>query len=194
LDESNFITASMTTAMFLKAQKPGARVFVVGEGGLISALEEAGCQIVDHDADYVVVAKTLEFSFAYMKKASRLIDLGAKFIGTNPDIVDPMDDGNEPACGAILASIASATGKQPYIVGKPNALMMTLATRKLGVHPDDAVMIGDRMDTDIRGGMEAGMTTCLVLSGVSSQAEIDNFPYRPDHVFASVADIDPLRL
>lgn len=194
LEESNFITASMTTAMFLKAQHPGARVHVIGESGLSIALEEAGCQLVDRAADFVVVGKTVEFSFAHMKHAARLIDQGAKFIGTNPDIIDPMDDGNEPACGAILASIACATGKDPYIVGKPNALMMTLATRKLGLHPDDAIMIGDRMDTDIRGGMEAGMTTCLVLTGVSSRADIERFPYRPDHVFSSIAEIDPLAL
>ena len=192
LVEANFITASMTTAMFLQVQHPGARVHVIGESGLSIALEQAGCHLVDNAADYVVVGKTLEFNFAQMKLATRLIDQGAKFIGTNPDIIDPMDDGNEPACGAILASIACATGKTPYIVGKPNALMMTLATRKLGLHPDDAVMIGDRMDTDIRGGMEAGMTTCLVLTGVSSRADIEHFPYRPDYVFTSIAEIDPL--
>jgi NagD protein len=204
LEDGNFITSSMVTAMFVSNQKPGARVWMVGERGLRVALEEAGCQVAngadpgappEGPVDFVVVGKTVGFDFRQMKAASRLIEGGAKFIGTNPDKSDPMDDGNEPACGAVLASIAAATGRRPYVVGKPNALMMTLATRMLRVHPDDAVMIGDRMDTDILGGMEAGMTTVLVLSGATAdRSAIEAFPYRPDHVFNSVAEIDPLML
>lgn len=190
LSEDNFITSAMATAMFLRIQKPQAKVFVVGGGGLISELYKVGFSISETNPDYVVVSKTTSFGFEQMKKAVRLIDKGAKFIGTNPDMVDPMEDGNEPAAGTLLAAIAAATGKQPYIVGKPNALMMTLATRKLGVHPEDAVMIGDRMDTDIVGGMEAGMKTCLVMSGVTTPEMIDQFPYRPDYVFDNVGQID----
>ncbi|KPC55468.1 HAD-IIA family hydrolase [Amantichitinum ursilacus] len=190
LTEDNFITSAMATAMFLKNQKERATVYVVGGGGLINELYNVGYSISESNPDYVVVAKSTSFTFEQMKKAVRLIDGGAKFIGTNPDMIDPVEGGNEPAAGTILAAIAAATGKQPYIVGKPNALMMTLATRKLGVHPDNAVMVGDRMDTDIVGGMEAGMTTALVLSGVSTRESIEHFPYKPDHVFNNVGEID----
>ncbi|TJZ69004.1 HAD-IIA family hydrolase [Chitiniphilus eburneus] len=192
--EENFITSAMATAMFLRQQKERATVFVVGGGGLINELYNIGFSISESHPDYVVVSKTGNFSFETLKKAVRLIDGGAKFIGTNPDMIDPVEGGNEPAAGTLLAAISAATGKKPYIVGKPNALMMTLATRKLGVHPEDAVMVGDRMDTDIVGGMEAGMTTALVLSGVTTMDMIDHFPYKPNHVFDHVGQIDPAAL
>jgi NagD protein len=191
LTEQNFITSAMATAMFLKRQKPGATVFVVGGGGLINELYNVGFSISESNPDYVVVGKTQNFSFEMMKTAVRLIDGGARFIGTNPDMVDPTEHGDEPACGAILAAISAASGKQPYIVGKPNSLMMTLATQKLGVHAEDTLMIGDRMDTDILGGMQAGMKTCLVLSGVTDKAQVNEYPYAPDYIYGSVADIFP---
>jgi len=194
--EDNFITSAMATAMFLKSQTRNAHptAYVVGGGGLINELYNVGFSISESQPDYVVVSKTLNFGYEQLKKAVRLIDHGAKFIGTNPDMVDPVDGGYEPAAGTLLAAISAATGKTPYIVGKPNSLMMLLATRKLGVHPEDAVMIGDRMDTDIVGGMEAGMCTALVLSGVSTLESIKRFPYQPDHIFDSVADIYPSQL
>lgn len=192
LNESNFITAAMATAMFLKAQnrKPNPKAYVIGGGGLMNELYNVGFSISESNPDYVIVAKSTSFGYEQLKKAVRFIDAGAKFIGTNPDMIDPVEGGLEPAAGTILAAISAATGKKPYIVGKPNALMMTLATRKLGVHPDNAVMIGDRMDTDIVGGMEAGMTTALVLSGVTTPTLMEDFPYRPDHVFNNVGEID----
>ncbi|MDR3410235.1 MAG: HAD-IIA family hydrolase [Formivibrio sp.] len=192
LTEDNFITAAMATAMFLKAQnrKPTPKAFVIGGGGLMSELYNVGFSISESNPDYVIVAKSTSFGYEQLKKAVHFIDHGAKFIGTNPDMIDPVEGGYEPAAGTLLAAISAATGKKPYIVGKPNALMMTLATRKLGVHPDNAVMIGDRMDTDIVGGMEAGMTTALVLSGVTSPEIMESFPYRPDHVFNNVGEID----
>ncbi|HEX5128051.1 MAG TPA: HAD-IIA family hydrolase [Rhodocyclaceae bacterium] len=186
----NFITSAMATAMFLKSQKEHASVFVVGGGGLISELYNVGYSISESNPDYVVVAKSTMFNFGQLKRAVRLIDHGAKFIGTNPDMIDPVEGGYEPAAGTLLAAISAATGKKPYIVGKPNALMMTLATRKMGVHPDNAVMIGDRMDTDIVGGMEAGMKTALVLSGVTTPESMTHFPYKPDYVFNSVGEIE----
>ena len=190
LSEENFITSAMATAIFLKEQKPDARVYVIGGGGLINELYNVGFSISESNPDYVVVGKTATFTFEMMKTAVRLILGGAKFIGTNPDVTDPTETGIEPACGAILSAIETASGQRPYIVGKPNSLMMTIATRKLGVHADDAVMIGDRMDTDIVGGMEAGMTTCLVLSGVSELTDLQNFPYKPDHIFENVGEIN----
>ncbi len=194
VEEENFITSAMATALFLKAQRPNGTVYAIGGGGLINELYNAGFSISESNPDYVVVGKTSNFNYDVMKKASNLINGGARFIGTNPDVIDPIAGGMEPACGAILAGIEVATGKKPYIVGKPNSLMMTIATRKLGVHASDAVMIGDRMDTDIVGGLEAGMTTCLVLSGVTSPDMIDQFPYKPDHIFRNVGEIHPEKL
>ncbi|QLG87366.1 HAD family hydrolase [Chitinibacter bivalviorum] len=190
LTEDNFITSAMATAMFLRQQKERAKVYVIGGGGLINELYNVGFSISESNPDYVVVAKSSTFSFEQLKKAVRFIDHGAKFIGTNPDMIDPIEGGNEPAAGTILAAISAATGKKPYIVGKPNALMMMLASRKLGMHPEDCVMVGDRMDTDIVGGMEAGMKTALVLSGVTTTAMLNDFPYKPDYVFNHVGEID----
>lgn len=190
LEEKHFITSAMATAQFLYKQNPGAKVYVVGGGGMVSELYKLGFSITDVDPDYVVVGKTTSFNFSMLKTATRLIRNGAQFIGTNPDIVDPGEQGFEPASGAILASIEVATGKKPYIVGKPNPLMMLVAKNQLGAHAKDTVMIGDRMDTDIIGGMEAGMETILVLSGVSSRETITEFPYRPTYVFDNVGDID----
>ncbi|MGM0442661.1 MAG: HAD-IIA family hydrolase [Fibrobacterota bacterium] len=189
--ENNFITSAMATAMFLKRQKPDATVYVVGGGGLINELYNVGFSISESNPDYVVVGKTQNFSYEMMKTAVRLINGGAKFIGTNPDMIDPTEEGHEPACGAILAAIESASSRKPYIVGKPNSLMMALATQKLGLHSSETIMIGDRMDTDILGGMEAGMTTCLVLSGVTASDDLERFPYSPDNVFETVGDIFP---
>ena len=188
--EENFMTSAMAVAIFLQTQKPGATIYAIGGGGLMNELYNAGFSISESNPDYVVVGKTSQFNFEMMKKATNLINKGAKFIGTNPDLVDPIEGGGtEPACGSILASIEMATGKKPYIIGKPNSLMMTIAVRKLGVHADDTIMIGDRMDTDIIGGLEAGMTTCLVLSGVTDKTMVDHFPYKPDHIFNNVGEI-----
>lgn len=190
LSEDNFITSAMATAMFLRQQQERAKVYVIGGGGLINELYNVGFSISESSPDYVVVAKSTTFSFEQLKKAVRFIDQGAKFIGTNPDMIDPVEGGNEPAAGTILAAISAATGKKPYIVGKPNALMMMLACRKLGVHPEECIMVGDRMDTDIVGGMEAGMKTALVLSGVTTLPMLNEFPYRPDYVFNHVGEIE----
>ena len=191
LTEQNFITSAMATAEFLVSQNPHGTAYVIGGGGLSAELYKVGYSITENNPDYVVVGKTASFGFPMMRKAAQLIDGGAKFIGTNPDLVDPVEGGTEPAAGALLASIEAATGMRPYIVGKPNSLMMIYARRMLGVPAEDCVMIGDRMDTDIVGGMEAGMQTCLVLSGVSTRSTIVRFPYRPTFVYDSVADIEP---
>ncbi|MCL2188297.1 MAG: HAD-IIA family hydrolase [Defluviitaleaceae bacterium] len=192
LEEENFITSAMATAMFLRQQKQKATAYVIGGGGLISELYNVGFTISTHNPDYVVVGKsTTNFTFETLKTAVALIKNGAKFIGTNPDMVDPTERGEEPACGTFLAAIEAASGKKPYIIGKPNSLMMMMAAKKLGVRPEESIMIGDRMDTDIVGGLEAGMKTCLVLSGVTRREDVDNFPYGPDYIFNSVADISP---
>ncbi len=190
LSEDNFITSGMATAIFLAGQKSGGSAYVIGGAGLSSELYQRGFSITDNKPDYVVVGKTTSFSYEMIRKAAKLISGGAKFIGTNPDMIDPVEGGFEPAAGVLLNAIESATGKKPYIVGKPNSLMMMIARKKLGVHSEDTVMIGDRMDTDIVGGMEAGMKTALVLSGVSSRESLREFPYQPDYIFNTVGDID----
>jgi NagD protein len=190
LTEENFITASIATAAFLDAQRPRSTAYVLGGSGLAAELYKIGYSITESDPEYVVVGKTSHFSFSTMRKAAQLIDRGAKFIGTNPDMIDPIEGGTEPAAGVILAAIEAATGRKPYIVGKPNSLMMIYARQMLGAHAEDCVMIGDRMDTDIVGGLEAGMRTALVLSGVSDAETVEQFPYRPDFVFDSVGTID----
>ncbi|HEX3020484.1 MAG TPA: HAD-IIA family hydrolase [Chitinispirillaceae bacterium] len=190
LSESNFITSAMATASFLSTQRPGGTLYVIGGGGLISELYNAGFSISENNPDYVVVGKTNSFNFDMLKKAISLIMNGAKFIGTNPDVIDPVDNGFEPACGSILGAIEVATGKKPYIIGKPNSLMMTIALKQLGVVADETMMIGDRMDTDIVAGMEAGMKTCLVLSGVTRAEMLNDFPYKPDYIFNNVGEID----
>ncbi|BDU50896.1 HAD-IIA family hydrolase [Haliovirga abyssi] len=190
LTEKNFITSAMATAMFLSEQKPGGTAYVIGGGGLINELYKVGFSISENNPDYVVVGKTKSYNFEMIKKAVELINKGAKFIATNPDVIDPIENGIEPACGALLAPIERATGKSPFVVGKPNAIMMTLAKRKLGVHSEETLMIGDRMDTDIIGGLEAGMKTCLVLSGVSTKEMLNKFPYRPNYIFNNISEVN----
>ncbi len=194
LTEQNFYTSAMATAAFLSSQKPRGSAYLIGGNGMANELYKVGYSLTETNPDYVVVGKTTSFNFDMMRKALRLIDNGAKFIATNPDVVDPTEGGREPASGSILASIEVACGKKPYVVGKPNALMMTIARKQLGSHSSETVMIGDRMDTDIVAGLEAGMTTCLVLSGVSTVQTLEQFPYRPSHVFENVGEIDPLAL
>jgi len=186
LEPGHFLTAARTAALFVSRQKPGARCHVLGEPALGAELEAAGLVVTDRDPEYVVAGKTRDFDFARLKKAATFLAAGARFIGTNPDRADPVEDGLEPAAGAILAALEAATGKKPFIVGKPNALMMLIARQQLGAHSSETVMIGDRMDTDIVAGLEAGMTTCLVLSGVTQRPDLDAFAYQPDRIYEHV--------
>lgn len=183
-------TSSMATAQFLKAQKPGGTAFVVGESGLTSAVHEAGYIITDHDPDYVVLGETSNYHFEMVTKAVRLVAGGAHFIATNPDASGPTESGPVPACGAMAALIEKASERQPLFIGKPNPLMMRLALNHLGVHSENSIMIGDRMDTDIIAGVQSGMETVLVLSGMTSRADVARYPYQPTHIIDSVNDLD----
>jgi len=186
LKPHHFLTAARTAALFVSRQQPGARVHVLGEAALTAELEAVGLVVTDKNPDYVVAGKTRDFDFDRLKKAATFLAAGARFIGTNPDKADPVEDGLEPAAGAILAALEAATGKKPFVVGKPNALMMLIARQQLGAHSSETVMIGDRMDTDIVAGLEAGMTTCLMLSGVTQREDLDQYAYRPDQVYEHV--------
>ncbi|SDR97873.1 HAD-IIA family hydrolase [Microterricola viridarii] len=182
-------TSALATAAFLKSQSPGGSAFVIGEAGLTTALHEAGFIMTETSPDYVVVGETRNYSFEAITKAIRLIVGGARFIATNPDATGPSADGPMPATGAIAALITKATGMEPYIVGKPNPMMFRSAMNKIGAHSENTAMIGDRMDTDIVAGIEAGLHTILVLTGISDDAEIARYPFRPDEILSGVHEL-----
>jgi NagD protein len=182
-------TSAMATAQFLHRQTPNGSAYVIGEAGLTTALHDIGYILTETRPDYVVLGETLAYSFARLTQAIRLILDGARFIATNPDAIGPTEAGMIPATGAVAALVYEATGVRPYFVGKPNPLMMRSALRRLDGHSETSMMIGDRMDTDIIAGTEAGMTTTLVLTGVTTRDSVARFPYRPTHIVESVADI-----
>lgn len=182
-------TSAMATALFLGQQKPSGSAFAVGGPGLITALLDVGYELTDRSPDFVVLGESIEFSYGDLTTALRLVDQGVRFVSTNPDVVDATDAGPEPACGAIAAMISKATGVVPYAIGKPNPLMMRCTLRHLGVHSEEAAIIGDRMDTDIIAGIESGLETILVLSGVTKREDIARFPFRPDHIAQSVDEL-----
>ncbi|MBF0817583.1 HAD family hydrolase [Microbacterium paludicola] len=187
--EERIWTSALATADFLKSQAPGGSAFVVGEAGILTAMHEAGFIMTETDPDYVVVGETRNYSFEAITKAIRLIGKGARFIVTNPDATGPSAEGPLPATGAIAALITKATGRVPYVVGKPNPMMFRSALNRIGAHSETTGMIGDRMDTDIVAGIEAGLHTVLVMTGISDEREISRYPFRPNEVLGSVADL-----
>jgi len=187
--EERIWTSALATAEFLKSQMPGGSAYVIGEAGLTTALHEAGFILTETQPDYVVVGETRQYSFEAITKAIRFIANGARFITTNPDATGPTTEGVLPATGAFAALITKATGKEPYTVGKPNPMMFRTAMDRIGAHSRNTAMIGDRMDTDIIAGIEAGLHTILVRTGISDQTEIERYPFRPDEVLDSVADL-----
>lgn len=189
VQEEHFYTSALATAAFLKEQSPGCSVFAIGEAGLLNALYDAGITMNDVNPDYVVVGEGRTYSLDTLTKATNLVLQGAKLIGANSDVSGPIENGIAPACRALIAPIEMATGTQAYFCGKPNPLMMRTGLRILGCHSGDAVMVGDRMDTDVISGMESGMSTVLVLSGVSTAETVKTYAYRPTIVLNGVGDI-----
>jgi NagD protein len=187
----HFYTSAMATASFLRYQRKSFSAYVIGGKGLKKELEAVGVTLTNKKPDYVIVGETEEYDYEKIIEATFLIREGAKFIATNPDITGPTPRGPVPACGALVAPIEKVTGVKAYFLGKPNPAMMHWARKRLKVHTMNSFMIGDRMDTDIVGGLEAGMTCCLVLTGVTTLKIMNKFPYQPDYVFDSIADIDP---
>lgn len=183
-------TSAMATASFLQSQRPEGTAFVIGESGLTQAIHDIGYVITDSDPDYVILGETDSYNYKIITQAIRLIDAGARFIATNPDVTGPTEAGIVPGCGAMAALLEKATGKAPFYVGKPNPLMMRSALNYLDVHSEDTVMIGDRMETDIVAGVESGMRTILVLTGVARREDVESFPYRPTWIMDSIADIE----
>ncbi len=189
LPEQAIYTSALATAQFLSDQRPGGTAYVIGEAGLTTALHAAGYILTDTEPDYVVLGETRTYSFEAITAAIRLINNGARFIATNPDPTGPSSEGALPACGSVAALISKATGVEPYFVGKPNPMMMRSALNTIDAHSETTAMIGDRMDTDVLCGLEAGLETILVLTGISAKSDVDRFPYRPSRVVDSVADL-----
>ncbi|MBN1351511.1 HAD-IIA family hydrolase [candidate division KSB1 bacterium] len=188
LTPNHFYTSAMATAAFLERQD-GRKAFVIGEGALTHELYRIGFTITDINPDFVIVGETHAYNWEMIQKASHFINLGARFVATNPDVAGPK---LQPACGALCAPIERITGKKPFYIGKPSAWIMRAALNQLDVHSEDTVIIGDNMNTDILAGIQAGIETILVLTGFSQMKDLDQFPYRPNHIFPAVDDIDIL--
>jgi NagD protein len=186
--EESIWTSAMATATFLADQLPGGSAYVIGEAGMTTALHEAGYTLTDRDPDFVVLGETRTYSFEAITRAIRLIEAGARFIATNPDVTGPSEEGSIPATGSVAALITRATGREPYFVGKPNPMMLRSALNKIEAHSENTIMVGDRMDTDVVAGIEAGLDTILVLTGSTRRADIERFPWRPGRVLDSIAD------
>jgi NagD protein len=184
-------TSALATAGFLQDQRPDGTAFVIGETGLTTAIHQAGYTITERDPDYVVLGETRTYSFERITQAIRLVENGARFIATNPDPTGPSNEGPVPATGSVAALVSHATGIAPYFVGKPNPLMMRSALNAIDAHSESTAMIGDRMDTDVVAGLEAGLETFLVLTGVSTRQSAERFPYRASRILDSIADLLP---
>ena len=189
IGEEHFYTSALATAAFLKKQAPGCTAFVIGAPGLLNALYDVGVTMNDVDPDYVIVGETASYNYEVITKAVRLVLNGARLIATNSDLTGPTEFGIAPACRSLVAPIELATGRKAYFMGKPNPLMMRTGLHLLGVHSEEAAMVGDRMDTDVIAGMESGLATVLVLSGCTSRTDVNDYPYRPTYILNGVGDI-----
>lgn len=192
VDESHFYTSALATAKFLSTQKPGCSVFAIGDSGLYEALNDANISINEIDPDYVVVGETINYNYSLICRAANYVLNGARLIGTNTDLTGPLENGIAPACRALVAPIELTTGRKAYYVGKPNPLMMRTSLQMLGIHSAETAIIGDSMDTDIIAGIESGLDSVLVLSGVMKQKLMKRYPYRPTFVLNGVGDIPSL--
>src|SRR5436853_7686778 len=189
--EDSIWTSALATADFLDSQRPAGSAFAIGEAGLITALHTIGYTLTERDPDYVVLGETRTYSFERIAHAIRLVAAGARFIATNPDPTGPTPDGPLPATGSVAALISKASGVDPDFVGKPNPLMMRSALNAIDAHSETSAMVGDRMDTDVVSGLEAGMHTVLVLTGSTQRDEAERFPFRPSRIVDSIADLLP---
>jgi NagD protein len=187
--EESIWTSALATADFLSTQLPGGSAYVIGEAGMTTALHEVGYTLTDTDPDYVVLGETRTYSFEAITRAIRLIGKGARFIATNPDVTGPSPEGPLPATGAVAAMITRATGAEPYFVGKPNPMMFRSAMNRIDAHSESTIMVGDRMDTDVVAGIEAGLETVLVLSGSTAAGDVARFPFRPSRILDGIGDV-----
>jgi NagD protein len=192
--EEHVFTCAMATARFLARQKPNGTAFVIGEGGLLTALHNNGYAIVDRDPDYVVVGEGRTFTFEMVEAALNMILAGAKLVATNMDPNCPTQHGSRPGCGAVVAMLEAASGLRAFSVGKPSPVMLRGARKELGLTSAQTVVIGDTMETDILGGAQLGYKTVLVLSGTTRHEDLARYAYQPDLIVESIADLDPADL
>jgi NagD protein len=190
VEPEHVYTCAMATARYLARQKPGGTAYVIGEGGLLTALHENGYSVVDKDPDYVVVGEGRTISFEMVEVALKMILGGAKLIATNLDPNCPTESGIRPGCGATVAMLETAGGVRAFSVGKPSPVMLQGARKELGLTTDQTVVIGDTMETDILGGVQLGFKTILVLSGGTSRDDLDRYAYRPNLIVDSIAEHD----
>lgn len=190
IDINHIYSSALATAAFVHSQRPNGSAYVLGDSGLYQALADVNYTLTDYNPDYVILGETQSYPYDKIIRATRFISQGVPFIATNPDPSGPDENGLVPACGAVAAMIETATGHPPYFTGKPNPLIMRSALRYLEEHSENAVMVGDRLDTDVKIGLESGLETILVLTGVTAEEMIKNFPYRPNRIARSVAEID----
>src|SRR3954469_7921426 len=191
VEEKHIFTCAMATARYLARQKPKGTAYVIGEGGLLTALHENGYAVVDKEPDYVVVGEGRTLTFEMVEAALKMILGGAKLIATNLDPNCPTESGMRPGCGATVAMLEVASGVKAFSVGKPSPVMLRGARKELGLTTDQTVVIGDTMETDILGGVQLGVKTILVLSGGTGKEDLEKYAYGPDLVVDSVDDLDP---
>jgi len=187
--EEHFYTSALATASFLASQRPHGSAYVIGETGLTKALYEAGFSMNDVNPDYVVMGDTRSYNIELIERAVELVRQGARLIGANPDLTGPVERGLVPSTGALIAPIERATGRKAYFVGKPNPLMMRHALKRLDSRREETVIIGDRMDTDIVAGIESGIDTALVLSGITRESDLPQYAYQPHYILEDVSEI-----
>ncbi len=188
--DEDIFTCAMATARYLASKTPYGTAYVIGEGGLLNELHKEGYSIVDDHPDYVVIGEGRTIMLESVDKAINMVMNGSKLIATNLDPNCPVANGRYRAgCGAFVAMIEVATGKQAFSVGKPSPVMMRMARKKLGLATDETIMIGDTMGTDILGAGSMGFTTVLTLSGVTRQGDLDQFGYAPDFIIPSIASL-----
>ncbi|RVD30985.1 HAD-IIA family hydrolase [Mesorhizobium sp. M4B.F.Ca.ET.017.02.2.1] len=189
VESHHIYTSAMATARFVSQQLPGASVYAIGDQGLVSALQAAGCRLTVFSPDYVVLGDADSYHYEEIAKGAQLVSAGARFIATSPDPAVPAEKGLHPACGAVAALIAETTGMKPYFIGKPNSFMTRCALERLRVSAEQTVLVGDRMDTDVLAGLEAGMRSALVLTGATALADVARFPFKPNLVVSRLSDL-----
>lgn len=194
VEEEHIFTCAMSTARFLAAQKPGGTAYVIGEGGLITALHQNGYAVVDREPDYVVVGEGRTVNFEMLEAALGMILGGAKLVATNLDPNCPTQSGTRPGCGAIVAMLEAAAGVKAFSVGKPSPLMFRAARKELGLTAEETIVIGDTIETDILGGVQLGYKTVLVLSGGAKREDLRNFAFMPDKIAESIGVLNPSAL
>lgn len=188
--ENHVYTSAMATGKFISGQMPSGSVYVLGEGGLLSSLHDHGLTLVETDPDFVVLGEGRNFTLEMVQKAVDMILAGAKFITTNRDPSPKKKGWNNLGIAATTAMIEEATGTKAFVIGKPGPVMMRSARKFIGLETADTIVIGDTMETDIRGGVQMGYKTILVLSGVSKRENLGRHAFKPDVIVESIAEIE----